>query len=383
MKKTFQITAICFITFVAVLLALFLILPDKTYSVAEKRNLEQFPAFSLENLVSGDFMNRMEDYSEDQFPYRDQMMSFKSGLLSFLGQKESQNVYLCEGDRLAEKFIHPGAEDTAGKIQAIASFVDRYTGENKKNAPRFYFLLAPTACSVYQESLPKYANSDLQETYYEELATRLQGKLQMISLWETFSEKKETMNLYYRTDHHWTTQGAYAAYQWLAQEMDLPASISYEFFVASNSFRGSLLAKSGFSISTPDEMEIGVPNAEELLYTVTNVTSGTKTSSVYVTEKLSSDDPYQVFLGGNYPLLQIETEVYTERKLLVIKDSYANALIPYLLADFSQITVVDPRYYYDDLDALMGANYTDVLFLYNINTFSTDNSLVTVLNNEQ
>ena len=123
---------------------------------------------------------------------------------------------------------------------------------------------------------------------------------------------------------------------------------------------------------------------ENPLYTVTYDTEQRMTASAYAPEYLDSDDPYQIFFGGNHPKLTIRTAADTGRKLLVFKDSYATCLIPFLIPDFAQITVIDPRYYYDDLDMeILSSGYTDVLFLYNANTLSEDSCLVPVLQNEQ
>ena len=105
-----------------------------------------------------------------------------------------------------------------------------------------------------------------------------------------------------------------------------------------------------------------------------------KSASLYEPEYLRSDDPYMVFFGGNHAKITIETAAESSRKILVFKDSYANSFIPFLLEDYELITVIDPRYYYDDLDTLIKLNgYTDVLFLYNVNMLAEDRNLQGVL----
>ena len=132
------------------------------------------------------------------------------------------------------------------------------------------------------------------------------------------------------------------------------------------------------------EPEESDENTDKTLYTVTYADTLKKSASCYEPEALEGDDPYQVFFGSNHPLFTIDTSAASDRKLLILKDSYANCLIPFLIPHYQNITVVDPRYYYDDIDALMvSGQFDDVLFLYNVNTLSQDTSLKTVLRNRQ
>jgi hypothetical protein len=207
-----------------------------------------------------------------------------------------------------------------------------------------------------------------------------------IDVREVFSREKETTQLYYYTDHHWTTEGAYLAYQCAADSMGLSEMTRYESGVICNDFTGSLVSKSGFIPEQKDCIQIFIPEEteEQILYTVTYEKEMEKTASCYQTSYLTSDDPYQVFFGGNHAIVTINTSLDTERSLLIFKDSYANCFIPFLIDQYRTITVVDPRYYYDDIDILMQTNsYTDVLFLYNVNTLAEDTNLKVVLQNQQ
>ena len=104
-----------------------------------------------------------------------------------------------------------------------------------------------------------------------------------------------------------------------------------------------------------------------------------KVPSLYDVSKLQGRDPYEVFTGGNHTQIKIRTNIDTKRKLLVVKDSYANAMLPFLVNNFSEITVVDLRYFTGSLqDVIQNNELTDVLFLNNINTFNTDSSILSV-----
>ena len=100
-------------------------------------------------------------------------------------------------------------------------------------------------------------------------------------------------------------------------------------------------------------------------------------------ENLDKKDAYTVFGGTNHSLFSISTPVRKNRNLLVIKDSYANCFIPFLTQDYRTITVVDPRYYYENIATVIKANDIDeVLFLYNANTFFSDNYMRMMLTNK-
>ena len=141
-------------------------------------------------------------------------------------------------------------------------------------------------------------------------------------------------------------------------------------------------AKSGFEARSLDTIEVYLPQTD-VLYVVTYVEEQQKSTTVYQTEALEGRDKYTVFLGGNHSLVKIQTTSSSENRLLVLKDSYANALIPFLIPYYDEILVVDPRYYFDDLEALIEKEkINELLYVYNANTFFSDNSLNLVLNND-
>ena len=204
-----------------------------------------------------------------------------------------------------------------------------------------------------------------------------------IPLYETLREHKDEY-LYYWSDHHWTTRGAGYAYEKMAEVMGLPGaenradSMEKQLYPVTDSFQGTLSARSGYQVPD-DTIEVYWPEQEEELV-VTYVQEQIKSASLYASEKLDTKDKYGMFLNGNHPLTEIRTMASTGRKLLLVKDSYANCLVPFLTGDFEEIVLVDPRYYYDSLDQLMEQyDFTDVVFLYNLNTFLEDDVLHDVL----
>ena len=161
----------------------------------------------------------------------------------------------------------------------------------------------------------------------------------------------------------------------------VPDASGYEVYPVSNTFEGTLSSKSG-SHKAQDTVEIYVPNSD-IDYYVTYADTGENVSSLYSRASLDQKDHYTVFFGGNHPRLDITTTADTGRALLVFKDSYANCMAQFLYPYFDHITVIDPRYFYDNVELVMKSeSITDVLWLYNLDTFNGDTSLADVLTSE-
>lgn len=348
---------------------------DTAFSDTENRMLQQKPVFSWADLVDGRFMGNFEKYQTDQFIFRREWIGLQTAADRLLGKNKSGDVYLGEGQLLEEP--SKLSENVWENLDAIGAFCRNQTGV------KCYLMLVPDAASVQREKLPAYAPVADQAEQLEEIRSYLEKKenpVTEIPLYEMLREHREE-SLYYRTDHHWTTLGARYAYQSAAGQMGLPGAENGEekkLYPVSDSFQGTLAARSGYRVPD-DTIEVYWPDQKEELV-VTYVQEQTKSASLYAAEKLKTRDKYGMFLNGNHPLTEIRTMASTGRKLLLIKDSYANCFVPFLTGDFEEIVLVDPRYYYDSAEKLMKQyGFTDVLFLYNLNTFLEDDVLHYVL----
>ena len=369
---------------IAVLIVLFdlifLFSPDREASETENRTLQQFPKLNFTTLTNGKFESLFDNYVADQFPARDGWVNLKSTVDRFAGKTENRGIYLGKDGYLIQDMTLPDEEAYAEKMSAIQSL--------KEANPNVAFsaLIAPTALSVMRDHLPANAPAADEDA----LLDRVSGDLTAMGV--RFADTREALKaaakeeqVYYRTDHHWTTFGAYTAYLELAKMLSLPGSgLHYQRELVSDSFRGTLSSSSGFRPDETDPIEIFLPEISQN-YSVSYVGEGKKTATFYAAENLEVKDQYTVFFNGNHPQIKIETtggtalttdasgkkKNATERVLLVLKDSYANCFVPFLASDFRTILMVDPRYYTDDLNELIKAeNVTDVLYLYNIQTFS-------------
>ena len=213
----------------------------KTFSETENRVLQTKPTFSIEKLFEGRFTGKYEDYKVDQFFDRDFWIDVKIKTDKLLLKKESNNVYLGKDDYLLEKFDKPVEENVSKNLDAIDSFAKKY-----KNVKQ-YMLISPTAINILSNKLPMDAPVVDQQQYLDDYAKRLNSNISFVDTYTTLLEHKKE-DLFYRTDHHWTTLGAFYSYQRLGDFMNFTPKDSddYDIELVSNSFNGALASKSGY-----------------------------------------------------------------------------------------------------------------------------------------
>ena len=299
-----------------------------------------------------------------------------TGMEYLLGRRDSGGVFKGEDHYLLEKIESDEGDNVQDNIEAVRSFAE------KNQEREIYFLVAPNAAEILQDKLPAFAVTEDQKGQLERLRASLPEQIRWIDACGALEAHRDE-EIYYRTDHHWTSLGAWYAFQEAKKVMALNEAYTEKLTprAVSDSFNGTLSARSGYERGFREPIYIYFPDGTEGTQAVVyDVEKGEKTASLYAPEKLKEKDQYAVFLGGNRPLLDIRTTSESPEKLLIFKDSYANCLIPFLVPYFRQILVVDPRYYYGDVEALIQENQIGgILFLYNGNTFFTDNSLSGVL----
>lgn len=366
-----------FICYIVFFVAVNTLGEKKTFSETENRVLQSKPTFSVEKLFEGRFISKYEKYKVDQFFNRDFWIDVKVKTDKLLLKKSSNGVYLGKDGYLLEDFEKPNEENVSKNLKAISDFSNKYKDVKQ------YMLISPTAVSILRDKLPLAAPVIDQQKYLDEYSKKLDSNVTFVDTYATLLEHKSE-DLYYKSDHHWTTLGAFYSYQKLAEDMELSSKDSddYDIELVSNSFEGALASESGYKTDL-DKIKVYIPKDENDQVVVNYEEEQKKTATLYDSEKLEQKDKYQVFLGGNHPIVKIDTTSDSGKTLLIFKDSYANCFVQFLTTHFSKIILVDPRYYYEDIDELMKNEGVDeVLYLYNANTFFSDTSLAPVLNNE-
>lgn len=377
-KSYYQASAVIFILFIGIFVGANLITKDKTYSETENRILATKPNFTIDRLLEGRFTSKFEDYVVDQFIGRDFFTNIKMSVDKLLGRNQANGVFLGKDGYLIEDFTAPNEEAVNQNLQAIDNFSKRYKDVKQ------YMLISPTSVGILKDKLPYSAPVIDQESYLKSYKEKLPSSIKFVDTYETLNNHKDEY-IFYKTDHHWTSLGAFYSYEKLAEDMGLKKKPDdyYNVQLVSNDFFGALSSKSGYDVKEGDKVQVYIPTKNEEYIVVNYVEEQEKSASLYSSEALEKKDNYEVFLKGNHPLVKIKTSAKNDKTLLIFKDSYANSFIPFLINDFSKIIVVDPRYYYEDIDKLMEQeNVNEVLYLYNANTFFSDRSLSPVLNNE-
>lgn len=369
-KQQGVMLTILLLVFILIFSIVSLIVPDRAVSEAENRPLAQPPAFSWKALKSGEYFSGWSDYMADQFIGRDFWISLRLGYSRFMGQSESNGVLLCRDHYLMEKPAAPDEKAVKKSTDAISAFAEQHP------ELQIYMTAAPTAAGILKDKLPGHIPLRDQLADIRDLGRSLSG-VHFIDVSPALEEHSNE-ELYYRTDHHWTSLGAFYAFRAMAQEMGIVPAEDYDIYTVSTTFEGTLSARSG-SHSAKDPVQIYVPQTS-VDYRVNYPEDQKTTASLYSRAALDTKDHYSVFFGGNHPRVDIETNAGTGKSLLIFKDSYANCLVPFLTPCYDKIILIDPRYYYESADSLVSSEkITDVLFLYNINTFHEDTALAGVL----
>lgn len=373
-----SILGLCFIILLATIFIVNLFTPDKGFSEEENRVLQEKPEFSLSNYMEGRYESKLETYVNDQFLLRNAFIKVKATADVTAGKLESNGVYRCKDNYLMEELTVPSEKTMQNTLASLKQFKRHY---KKLDA---FFLLAPNAGNILEDKLPNFTKLNDQNQYMDQFFKEIKSYgYTPIDVRNAFKKASEDTQLYYRTDHHWTTDGAYLAYQQAAKKIKLTDNVTYKPYVVKNDFRGTLASKSGFVNGVNDAIKIYMPykdkdyNNSVIYYTDTK----TKTTEFYQLDNLDTKDAYTVFGGSNHPMYTIKTPTKSSEKLLLVKDSYANSFIPFLAQGYREIVVVDPRYFFDNIDDIIKAEgITQVMFLYNANTFFNDNSLEMMLN---
>ncbi|MBQ3275600.1 MAG: hypothetical protein IJH47_00900 [Oscillospiraceae bacterium] len=367
-KRVNRIILVLFSAFIAIFFLANLFIPDREFSPNENRYLQTLPSFSFRSLFSGRFTSDFESYCSDQFAARDWWISLKARLELAQGKGENNGVFLCEGERLIEPFSAPPAAEIRRRAEIVKTFAET------ANVP-VTLALIPTASELYGDILPRGAENDSQAAVIDLVYSVFPG--QTADLLASFREHAGE-DLFYRTDHHWTSRGAFLAYQTLSEALGYVADDGSACMpeIVSEAFCGTAYSSSGFFWVTPDRMEILRPEPDGL--TVERYDAGVPVpSSLYHREMLETKDKYRFFLGGNSPRIVLDTGKADLPSLLIIRDSYSDSFVPFLPEHFSRIHLLDLRYFRNSIqDYIREEGIDRVLVMYSVNNFCSDSNLM-------
>lgn len=367
-----------FIIFLFLMMVINMIVPDREESETENRSLETRPRFTLTTFLSGDFMEQWEDYLSDQFVGRDVWRSVKVGLDLLGGVRMENDIYIGKGGQLMEDIETSDKEQLEANLTAIMEFAQTYEDISVT------MMLVPDAACILTDSLPAFAEVEDQRQMFSMVKRELGDTVNWIDTVSILNDHKSE-KIYYKTDHHWTTKGAFYVFREAAGTLGIDGDVSDDFvsYAVTDSFNGVLAASSGVGLDEREQIDIYVPTEGDDDVIVNYVDEGKKTTSLYDSSKLETRDKYSVFLGGDTSVIDIRTVSTSRKRLLVVKDSFADCFIPFLAPYYREIVVVDPRYYSGTMDEIMDTyRITDALILYSGNTFFTDNNISGVFSGE-
>ena len=355
-KKIFFMVFMCFWI---ILVILNFIIPSKAFSENENRMLASIPKFDIEDLFNGEYIDKLDEYINDHFVFRDAWLKIKSTSELLLGKTENNGVYIGKDGYLFEKIEY--TDTGKHNIDKLVNTINKLQSDT--NIPT-YFLFIPNSIYINQEKLPKFAETPNQEDIINYAYSNLQN-VTAINVIDTLKNNKDKY-IYFRTDHHMTSQGAYLVYLEFCKAVGIEPVTEYNQETVSSEFLGTFDSKAQIINQKKDDI---------IAYKNYNNTEGIEdvkydketTNSIYNEEYLNTKDKYSYFLNGNNANVVIKTKIKNGKKLLVVKDSYAHIMSQFLCQNYEEVHFVDPRYFNNSVEEYIKQNnITETLFLYNV-----------------
>lgn len=379
MKTSSKVSSLILVILSAVFIfgfsAAFFILPDKEMSENENRVLASAPEISFDSLISGKLTEDIKNYFSDQFPLRGFFINVKGISELMLGKHENNGIFYDFKQGYMIDRLNADFDTINGNLSSLAQL------NSALQSKKVTVAIAPRKLDALSHLLPSsiadasaVSPSDIDEICRE-------NSLESVDLYSPLTNAAESGDyVYYRTDHHITTEGAYLIYLALAEKWGFEP-YPREYFnkeTVADDFYGTTWSASATSGISPDEIILW-RSADDEAYTVHIIDNGTELSGFYDLSYLSKKDKYSVFLSGTNAGVMITKNTDEARpKLLILNDSFANSVVPFLALHFD-IEMSDPRFLRSGLyEKLENGDYDELLLLMNLDTLSSSNLLATV-----
>lgn len=335
----------------------FFVLPKANMSQNEKRALASAPQISESSVSDGTFMKQYETYFSDHFPLRNELVSVNAYTALYTGRNGSNGVYMGKNGYIIEKPVKDDYKNLTANIKTLMDFTQ------KTNIPSS-LMIVPTTGSVMSEMLPANHDEYHDDALIDYAYDQSEKVISKIDIRSKLLSQKGQSQLFYRTDHHWTAAGAYNAYTEYCKNKGFEAMWDFK-ITKYDGFYGTTYAKSALWGNKPDSLEIWNYTYDVRIKTDDNPE---ESELMFYMRHLNEADKYTTFLDGNHPLMRITNKAFPEgKKLLVIKDSFAHCLVPFLIHHYAEIDMVDLRYYLNPVSDLVKQNgYDSILYLYGL-----------------
>ncbi len=361
MKKN-KILIALFCGFIGAFMLLFLILPKKGFSVNEKRALADFPKITVKSVLNGGFESDFEEYLGDRFPFREKLTALDAYFKLCTGRNGANGVYRGKDGYLINTPVKTDESAYNANLEAMREFI-------KKTGLETSVMIVPTTGYIMSDKLPKNHETYNDGELIEEVRKDFTADARVIDIGEAFKNSADREGLYYKTDHHWTSRGAYEAYRLFCESRGFEPMAEGDFDITSyDGFYGTTYSKSALWGEKGETLEVWrYPNNVTV-----EIVEGVKTEeydNMFFDEHLSEPDMYPVFLDGNHALTRLTNPDSDGGRLLMLKDSYAHCLAPFLINHYSRIDMVDLRYYLDSVSKLCETeNYDEILMVYGLSS---------------
>lgn len=366
-KKRDIILTVLFSIYIGMMAVMIAVLPKQTVSENEKRTLAQFPKFSVERIMAGRWESDFETYISDHFPARNTFASLDAYHMLLTGRNGSNGVYKGKDGYLINTPVKYDYDTLYKNISAVNEFA-------KKTGIKTKLIAVPSTGYIMSDKLPDVHMEYKDEEIRYAIEQITSPYVEMIDIASELMDNKDTAQLYYKTDHHWTSEGAYIAYKKWAKSEGLTAQNADEYMIEkTDGFYGTTYTKSALWNEKSDIIEIW----EYPINVTVTIDDENEYNSMFFREHLEKMDKYPVFLDGNHGFERITNHDNPDgKKMLVIKDSYAHCFVPFMMENAAQTDMVDLRYYLDSVSELTAENeYDEILVIYSLSNLCEANDL--------
>lgn len=373
MKKITDIfTCVLFCGFLGLMLVLFLVTPHQDTSELEKKALQDPPKLEQEAILSGEYGKEAEDYIAEQLPGRSFFVGVNAYYDLWSGRQGTKDVLLAEGGRLVEK---PNTFDKS----AIAQKMSILNSFSQTVSQPVDLMIVPSSGYMVQQDIYGIHDAFLDDAILDYAYGQAGDNVRPVDLLSTFENAEDPAALYYRTDHHWTSLGAYKAYGAYMEGLGKNYPAQSEFAVEGHDgFYGTTYSRSGLWLTEPDTVELWDGGKEFQVTIQSNrQDAGTTGGSLFYREHLEAMDMYPVYLDGIHPIVRVQNP-QGQGKILVIRDSYASCLGTFLANSYAEVVLVDLRYLHDQnysiSQMVADEGFDQILVCYSLYNFLTDSN---------
>lgn len=376
-NKNAVVTTVSFLLTLIIIAAASAALPKRNVSEMENRNLANIPAVSVQTLLDGSWAYGMQMYTQDHIAGRDGWIDLCSSIETSVFRKTEKDDILLgkDGWMFSKYFAAEGADESRfdKNVDAVAEFCARYGN-------RVTFILVPSAALIYADKLPNGAPQIEENTMLDAaFSVASTNGSRILDLRESFFREKENIQLYYKTDHHWTIDGAYLAYLEYCSQTGIPAVFSPESHTRQDvpGFLGTHYLAARWKRARSEALSYYVTDSTMTVFEIDGEDMFMPLYDMELVnqEKLTHVDKYGAFLDGNHGYVELSGN--GTGKVLVVKDSYANSFVPFLTENYKTVGVVDFRNYPYGLDSMIESReYNEIIILYSLYRFMEDNHIV-------